>query len=430
MNAGPFRSLGEKPPILMTPEAIDGMLTLDSYRSMESGYEGLEKVLKEKTPAEVTDDVTRSGLRGRGGAGFSAGMKWGFIPKDTGKPVYLVCNADEGEPGTFKDRWLLRHTPHRLIEGILIASYAIGCNRAFIYMREEFAMEAIRLQACLDEARREGLMGADILVSGWECEISIFTGAGAYICGEETALLSSIEGRRGYPRVRPPFPAIIGLYGCPTIINNVETLSNLPVIARKSSDWYASYGTDKSTGTRLFSISGRVARPGVYEVEMGVPWSALLDDLAGGPSRNRPFKALYPGGSSTPMLTAEEAGGSTIDFESAMDLGTFLGSGGTIVLDSKDDIVDATLNVARFYNNESCGQCTPCREGCRWILQIVQRIASGHGTAEDIDLLLDVTGQIEGNTICAFGDGAVAPIASAVVKFRSEFEARVGGALQ
>ena len=425
-----FRGLGDKPPILMTPEALEGMLTLEDYRSRGSGYEGLQKVLSDMTPAGITEEVKQSGIRGRGGAGFPAGVKWGFVPGDTDKPVYLVCNADEGEPGTFKDRWLLRHTPHRLIEGILIASYAIGCNRAFIYMRDEFAMEAVRLDACLKEARRSGFLGSDILGSGWDCEISIFSGAGAYICGEETALLNSIEGRRGYPRVRPPFPAIVGLYGSPTIINNVETLSNLPSIAIHGGLWYSTYGTEESRGTRLFSISGRVARPGVYEVEMGVPWSALLEDLAGGPSRGKPFKALYPGGSSTPMLTAGEAESSTLDFESAMKMGTFLGSGGTIVLDSDDDIVDATLNVATFYRNESCGQCTPCREGCHWMVEILKRIASGLGTGEEIDQLLSVTEKITGNTICAFGDGAAAPIGSAVEKFRPEFEARTGGVVK
>jgi NADH-quinone oxidoreductase subunit F len=411
----------------MTSEALEGMHTLDEYRARGCGYAGLEKVLSGISPSEITEEVKISGLRGRGGAGFPAGVKWGFIPKDTDMPVYLVCNADEGEPGTFKDRWLLRQTPHRLIEGVLIASYAIGCSRAFIYMRDEFAMEAVRLNACLEEARRNGLVGTDILGSGWDCDITIFKGAGAYICGEETALLNSIEGRRGLPRVRPPFPAIVGLYDSPTIINNVETLSNLPDIAMNGGQWYASYGTEESSGTRLFSVSGRVARPGVYEVEMGVPWSDLLDDLAGGPSRGKPFKALYPGGSSTPMLTAIEAENSTLDFESAMKLGTFLGSGGTIVLDSGDDIVEATLNVATFYKNESCGQCTPCREGCRWMVEIIKRIASGRGSAADIDQLLSVTGNITGNTICAFGDGAAAPVGSAVEKFRSEFEARTAG---
>jgi len=411
----------------MTPAAIEGMLTLDAYRRREAGYEALAKVLRGKSPEDVTSEVKDSCLRGRGGAGFPAGVKWGFIPQDNGKPTYLVCNADEGEPGTFKDRWLLRHTPHRLIEGVLIAAYAIDCNQAFIYVRDEFATEAVRLQACVDEVRRAGFVGADILGSGWDCEITIFMGAGAYICGEETALLNSLEGKRGYPRVRPPFPAVRGLYGRPTVINNVETLSNLPAIIRHGGPWYASYGTAESTGTRLFSVSGRVARPGVYEVEMGVPWTALLDDLAGGPGRGKPFKAIYPGGSSTPLLTAEEASGSIIDFESAVEMGTFLGSGGTIVLDADDDLVDATLNVAQFYDRENCGQCTPCREGCRWMVHILRRIADGLGTAEDLDMLLDVTDHITGNTVCAFGDGAAAPIASAVRKFRDDFEARITG---
>jgi len=383
MSADIYRGMDNKPPILMTPEAIEGMTTLKDYQEKGAGYPGLEKALRETTPEEVHAEVKTSCIRGRGGAGFPAGVKWGFAPKDTGKPTYLVCNGDEGEPGTFKDRWLLRQTPHRLIEGVLIASYAIGCNQAFIYLRQ------------------------------------------AYICGEETALLNSIEGKRGMPRVRPPFPAIVGLYGCPTIINNVETLSNMPAIINNGGEWYASYGTEKSTGTRLFSVSGRVARPGVYEVEMGVPWSALLEDLCGGPSREKPFKALYPGGSSTPILKASELDGLVMTHEAAMELGTFLGSGGTIVLDEDDDIVDVALNVATFYKHESCGQCTPCREGCRWMVEILQRIADGFGTYDDLDLLIDVAGHICGNTICAFGDGAAGPVATVVKKFRNEFETRV-----
>jgi len=425
MSADIYRGMDNKPPILMTPEAIEGMTTLKDYQEKGAGYTGLEKALREMTPEEVHAEVKTSCIRGRGGAGFPAGVKWGFAPKDTGKPTYLVCNGDEGEPGTFKDRWLLRQTPHRLIEGVLIASYAIGCNQAFIYLRQEFDRESIRLRAAIEEARKAGLLGENILGSGWDCEVSVFMGAGAYICGEETALLNSIEGKRGMPRVRPPFPAIVGLYGCPTIINNVETLSNMPAIINNGGEWYASYGTEKSTGTRLFSVSGRVARPGVYEVEMGVPWSALLEDLCGGPSREKPFKALYPGGSSTPILKPSELDGLVMTHEAAMELGTFLGSGGTIVLDEDDDIVDVALNVATFYKHESCGQCTPCREGCRWMVEILHRIADGLGTSDDLDLLIDVADHICGNTICAFGDGAAGPVATVVKKFRNEFETRV-----
>lgn len=420
-----FRARGDKPPILMRPDALEGLHTLEAYRERAQGYRGLEKVLKEMTPGEVTEEVKDSGLRGRGGAGFPAGQKWSFIPKDTDQPVYLVCNADEGEPGTFKDRWLLRNDPHQLIEGILIAAYAIGSQKAFVYMRDEFSREAERFRACLREAGEAGYIGEDVLGSGFSCEITLFLGAGAYICGEETALLNSLEGKRGYPRVRPPFPALQGLYGCPTVVNNVETLSNLPQIARNGGEWYASYGTKSSTGTRLFSVSGRVRRPGVYEVEMGVSWSTLLDDLAGGPSRGYPFKAVFPGGSSTPILSAQEVSEGTIDFESAMDMGTFLGSGGTIVLDDGDDMVDVALNVSQFYEHETCGQCTPCREGCRWMVRIIRGIHEGTASKRDIDLLLDVAGHIRGNTICAFGDGAADPIAAAVRKFRSEFEARI-----
>jgi len=411
----------------MTDAARAGMCTLPLYTEGGEGYRGLKRAVFELSPEEVHAEVKTSNIRGRGGAGFPAGVKWGFVPRDTGKPIYLVCNCDEGEPGTFKDRWLLRHSPHRLIEGILIACRAIGCEHAFIYMREEFRGEARRLRACLAEAREANLLGDDILGSGWGCEITIFMGAGAYICGEETALLNSLEGKRGMPRVRPPFPALVGLYGCPTVINNVETLASLPAILIDGGEWYTTYGTEESTGTRLFSISGRVARPGVYEVEMGVPWSTLLDDLAGGPARGRPFKALYPGGSSTPMLTAAEVADASISFEAAAELKTFLGSGGTIVLDEGDDIVEATLNVAEFYAEESCGQCTPCREGCPWMVEILKRVASGDAVSDDLDLLVDVTRHIMGQTICAFGDGAAGPVQSAVLKFRAEFEARLNG---
>lgn len=427
MSGPPYRTFEERPPILLSPEAIEGMFTLAAYEERAHGYAGLRKVLKEMQPADVVSQVKESGLRGRGGAGFPAGTKWSFIPKESKKPVYLVCNADEGEPGTFKDRWLLRHNPHQLIEGILIAAYAVGCHHAFVYMRDEFSREAVRFRACLEEARAAGYIGTDIMGSGFACRITLFMGAGAYICGEETALLSSLEGKRGYPRVRPPFPAIEGLYASPTVVNNVETLSNLPHIARNGGAWYAAYGTKQSTGTRLFSISGRVKRPGVYEIEMGTPWTELIEGLAGGPSREHAVKAVFPGGSSTPILTTAEVADATIDFESAMNLSTFLGSGGTIVLDEGDDMVDVALNVSQFYMHETCGQCTPCREGCRWMVQIIRKIAEGVGTTDDIDLLLHVAGQIKGNTICAFGDGAADPIAATVRKFRDDFEARVEG---
>lgn len=425
MSADVYRGVENADPILMTPAAIDGLITLEEYRTKGDGYSALEKALKTMTPEEVHEEVKTSSVRGRGGAGFPAGVKWGFIPPDNEKPVYLVCNADEGEPGTFKDRWLLRQTPHRLIEGILLSSYAIGCHHAFIYMRQEFDREAVRMRAAIEEAREANLLGKNILGSGFDCEVTVFMGAGAYICGEETALLNSIEGKRGMPRVRPPFPAVIGLYGCPTIINNVETLSNVPAIVNNGGAWYASYGTEKSTGTRLFSVSGRVANPGVYEIEMGVTWQDLLDDLCGGPSRGKPFKAIYPGGSSTPILKADEIDGIIMTHEAAFELGTFLGSGATIVLDEGDDMVDVALNVATFYKHESCGQCTPCREGCRWMVEIVQRIADGLGSTDDLDLLLDITSHICGTTICAFGDGAAGPLASVVEKFREEFEARM-----
>ena len=425
MSSTPWRTLDSRPPILMTDAAIAGMCTLPLYTEGGEGYRGLEKALKEMQPEEVHAEVKTSNIRGRGGAGFPAGVKWGFVPKGTGKPVYLVCNCDEGEPGTFKDRWLISHAPHRLIEGILIACRAIGCNHAFIYMREEFRQEARRMRACLAEARAAGLLGSNIMESGWDCEITVFMGAGAYICGEETALLNSLEGKRGMPRVRPPFPAIVGLYGCPTVINNVETLATLPAIILGGGEWYTSYGTEESCGTRLFSISGRLATPGVYEIEMGVTWSTLLDDLGGGPSRGKPFKALYPGGSSTPILRAEEIADAVVSFEAAAELKTFLGSGATIVLDEGDDIVAATLNVAEFYAEESCGQCTPCREGCPWMVEILERIHAGEAGSDDIDLLIDVTRQIMGQTICAFGDGAAGPVQSAAIKFRDEFEARL-----
>lgn len=399
---------------------------LEVYRA-HGGYSNLKQVLTTRQPSEVTAVVKDSGLRGRGGAGFPAGVKWGFLPQQQEKPVYLVCNADEGEPGTFKDRELIEKSPHQLLEGMIIACYAIGARKAYIYIRGEFVKGTRIVEQALREARTAGLLGKDILGTGVEVDIDVHPGAGAYICGEETALLESIEGKRGQPRLKPPFPAVVGLYGCPTIINNVETLAALPDILEHGAEWYRSLGTEKSCGSKLFSISGHVAKPGVYELKMGTPLLELIDNHAGGIREGHTLKACIPGGSSVPILTAEECQGARLDYESLEELGTMLGSGAVIVLDETTSIPRTTSTLADFYAHESCGQCTPCREGTRWLAQILRRILAGDGRTEDLDLLLDICDNISLKTICPLGDAAVAPVQSAVTKFRSEFEEFITG---
>ncbi len=384
-----------------------------------STYAGLKKALAQN-PSEVIDLVKTSGLRGRGGAGFPAGVKWGFVPKNLEKPTYLCVNADEGEPGTFKDREILLWDPHLLLEGTAIAAYAVGAHTSYVYMRGEFAEEARRLQAAIDEATKANLLGKNILGSGFDLEVVIHMGAGAYICGEETSLLESLEGKRGYPRLKPPFPAVEGLFRCPTVVNNVETLANLPGIVRHGSKWFRQWGTEKSPGTRLFAVSGHVQKPGVYEMPMDVRLLDLIEDQAGGLKPGRNLKAVIPGGASAPVLSAAECD-VAMDFESLAAVGTMAGSGAVIVMDDTTDMVEALWILARFYAHESCGQCTPCREGSRWLFQIVDRIKSGKGTSSDLDLLFDITDNMKGKTVCVFSDAAAAPIESFVSKFREEF---------
>ena len=388
---------------------------------MESGgYEAWKKVLKEMSPEDVIDIVKESGLRGRGGAGFPAGLKWSFVPK-VDKPKYLVCNADESEPGTFKDRLLLEKDPHMMLEGIVIASYAIKANTAFVYIRGEFANQTVLLNEAIQEMKEKGFLGKNILSSGYDLEILVTRGAGAYICGEETALLTSLEGKRGYPKIKPPFPAVEGYLRSPTIVNNVETLCCVPHIINKGTDWFKSIGTEKSSGPKLYCVSGHVRNPGVFELPMGVPLKELIFDHAGGILHNRKLKAVIPGGSSTPVLTESEID-INMDFDSVAAAGSMLGSAGIIVMDENTDMVDACYNLSKFYAHETCGQCTPCREGVPWMKTILGRITNGKGRGRDIGLLLDICKSIEKRTICPFGDAAVAPVKSYIEKFREEFD--------
>jgi NADH-quinone oxidoreductase subunit F len=405
-------------PILLKP--IPGDDQIDVYEK-HGGYSALAKALKEYSPQQITQIVIDSGLRGRGGAGFPTGRKWTFIPKDNAKPVYLCVNADESEPGTFKDRQLIQEHPHLLIEGTIIAAYAINCHQAFIYIRGEFAAEARLLEKAIAEASTKGYLGKNILGSGFDLNITLYRGGGAYICGEETALMTSLEGGPGYPRVKPPFPAVAGLYGCPTIINNVETLCNLPPIVANGADWFKSYGTPKSPGTKIFCVSGHVNKPGNYELPMGVSMRELLFDYAGGIKNDRSLKAVIPGGSSVPILTADKID-VNMDFESLAEAGSMLGSAGVIVMDETTCIVNAACVISRFYQHESCGQCTPCRQGTLWMYRILHRIEHGKGRSEDLDLLLDICNNIEGNTICPLGDAAVPSVRTSIKLFRDEYE--------
>jgi NADH-quinone oxidoreductase subunit F len=380
----------------------------------EGGYQTLAKARQMK-PDDIVKEVRDSELRGRGGAGFPCGLKWGFLDKKSGKPIYLICNADESEPGTFKDRQLIQYDPHQLLEGILISCYAVGAKVAYIYIRGEMPAGAKILANAIEQARANKLLG--------DCQIYIHRGAGAYICGEETGLIESLEGKRAYPRIKPPFPAVVGLFGCPTVVNNVETLCNIPHILRHGAAWYRALGVPGSSGTRLVCVSGPVNRPGYYEFEMGkLTLRQLIEDVCGGLNSGRKLRGVIPGGSSMPVLTADQID-VALDFESLRKAGTMAGSGGVIVLDDSTDIVEATLNVAQFYAHESCGQCTPCREGTLWMEKMLHRIHAGHGRPEDVDLLWDVADNIDGKTICPLGEAAAWPVKAFVTKYRSEFEA-------
>jgi NADH-quinone oxidoreductase subunit F len=394
------------------------------YQS-RGGYRSWEKVVREMKPERLIEEVKASGLRGRGGAGFPTGMKWSFVPKDSPKPKYLVCNADESEPGTFKDRLLIEQDPHAIIEGTLIAAFAIQSHTAFIYIRGELVAGAKILERAVEEACRAGTIGKNIFGSSYDLDVIVHRGAGAYICGEETALLSSLEGGRGWPKVKPPFPATHGLFGCPTVVNNVETLAALPWIIERGAAAYAAMGTEKSKGTKLFSVSGHISRPGVYEVEMGYPFKKFLEEDCGGVPNGRKLKGVIPGGGSMPVLRPEELEKVNLDYESVQAAGSMLGSGGVIVMNDTTCMVRAAWNIARFYAHESCGQCSPCREGCHWMEKIFHRIEHGEGQTGDLDLILNISGNIMGNTICPFGDAAAMPAAAFIRKFRAEFEAHI-----
>ena len=396
------------------------LLTLSGYERA-GGWNGLKATL-EMTPDDALYAFHRSGLRGRGGAGFPMGRKASFLPKDSGKPTYGVCNADESEPRTFKDREILDKNPFQLIEGVAIASYGVGCERAYIYVRGEYGHQWDVLERAIAECRAAGRLGPDAFGPGAPFDITLYRGAGAYICGEETALLESLEGKRGQPRLKPPYPAVAGLYDCPTLINNVETLAALPPIMHRGADWYSAIGPEKSPGTKIFSVSGHVLKPGNYEIVMGeTTLRNLIFDLAGGLREGREFKACWPGGSSVPVLTAEHLD-TPLDYESLASAGSFLGSGGCIVMDDSGCIVRASWRLAHFYRHESCGKCTPCREGTGWLEKILGRIVHGDGRLEDLAMLESLFGRISGRTLCALADGAVAPVQSALELFRDDFE--------
>jgi NADH-quinone oxidoreductase subunit F len=394
--------------------------SIADYRK-QGGYQALAKVLKELAPDQVVEIVKKSGLRGRGGAGFPTGLKWSFIPKDPQVSKYLCCNADESEPGTFKDRQLIERDPHQMIEGLIIASFAIGAHVAYIYVRGEFFYGATVLEKAVHEARQQGFIGRNILGSGYDLEVFVHRGAGAYICGEETALLESIEGKRGMPRFKPPFPATYGLYGKPTVVNNVETLANVPHIINKGAEWYASIGTPKSTGTRIFSVSGHVKRPGNYEVPMGITLRQLIYEYAGGIRGDRRLKAVIPGGASAAFFTPDHLD-VKLDFEEVAKAGSMLGSGGVTVMDETTCMVWAAMNLLQFFHHESCGKCTPCREGSFWLHSVLKRIEAGNGRKEDLDLMVNLSDNIGGKTICAFGDAEIAPVLSTIKYFRKEYE--------
>lgn len=397
--------------------------TLEGWKAL-GGYEALRTALSGSRDA-VMDEVKASGLRGRGGAGFPTGIKWSFMPKEKKGPHYLCCNADESEPGTFKDRELLRWTPHQLIEGCLIGAYAIQAEHVYIYCRGEY-FEAVQvLSKALEEAYAAGLVGENILGTGVSIDITVHSGAGAYICGEETALMNSLEGRRGLPRVKPPFPAAVGAFGKPTTVNNVETLCAIPHIISRGGEWYRSLGTEKSPGTKLFCVSGHVQRPGNYELPLGFPLKDLIYDVCGGLRPGRTLKAVIPGGSSVPLLNAEEVQVCTLDYEGVVAAGSMLGCASVIVMDDSTNVVKQVRRMVDFYAHESCGQCTPCREGTQWTARILRRIEDGRGTEADLDTLLELGRQMTGTTICVLSDSAAAPVASSIAKFRDDYLALI-----
>lgn len=410
-------------PVLTRHIHEPGSETLDHYLK-RGGYE-TARALMGTPPETIVQLVTDSGLRGRGGAGFPTGKKWSFLAKGTGKPAYLVVNGDESEPGTFKDRHLLERDPHQLLEGMIISAYAIGCHHAFLYLRGEFLLGYDVMKRAIEDAQKKGFIGRNIFGKGYDLTITLVRGAGAYICGEETGMLTSIEGNRGYPKLKPPFPAVAGLFGSPTIINNVETISNIPHILKNGPLWHKQWGTEQSPGFKIFCVSGHVNKPGICEVPLGTPLKEIIEKHAGGVKDGRRIKAVIPGGSSTPLIPAAKVADARMDYESIAQLGSFLGSGAITVLDENTDMVRAVYNLMRFYHHESCGQCTPCREGTGWLEKLVHRIYHGHGRPEDLNLINDVCGNMRGRTICALADAAVMPMTSYLKEFRSEFEAYI-----
>ncbi len=410
---------------ILLPE-IPNLHQIDVYMQ-NSGYEAVKKAFA-KTPDEIIDEVKKSGLRGRGGAAFSAGLKWSFMPKTTDKPKYLCINGDESEPGSFKDRQVFEFNPHALIEGILIACYAIQAKVAYIYIRGEYHKWIKLMQKALDDAYEKGFVGEKMKENfggNFSCEIYIHKGAGAYICGEESALMNSIEGKRGYPRVKPPFPAQFGLWGNPTTINNVETIANVPYIIKNGWEWFSKIGEPKHPGTLLFGISGHVNKPGVYEAPSGTLLTDLIYNYAGGVPGNKKIKCVIPGGSSMPPLRGDSLEGVKMDAESLKAVGSAIGTGGVMVMDEDTDLIRVLARIAKFYHHESCGQCTPCREGTGWLEKVLNRIARGNGTSTDLDLLITIANNIEGNTICALGDAAAWPVKFMIERFRDEFEKAV-----
>jgi NADH-quinone oxidoreductase subunit F len=410
-------------PVLTKHIGDPNAYTLDAYLKNQRGYEGLRKALTLK-PNDIIEQVKASGLRGRGGAGFPTGMKWQFVLKDTPKPKYICCNADESEPGTFKDHVLMERNPHLLIEGCAISCYAIGAKVAYIYIRGEFYHVQEILEAEIAKAYKAGYLGKNILGSGFDCDVYMHRGAGAYEAGEETALIESLEGKRAQPRIKPPFPAVAGLYQCPTAVNNVETLCNVPLIVLNGPEWFAGIGPEKNGGPKLFCVSGHVKRPGVYETSMHTTLRELIYDHAGGMLGDRPLKAIIPGGSSVPLMLPDQLD-TPASFDAIQKAGSLLGSAGLIVLDDTVCMVWLAMNLLHFYRHESCGKCTPCREGCDWLFKLLARIEGGEGQPKDLDLLFGVSNNIVGKTLCAFGDAAATPVLSTMKLFRAEYEAHV-----
>jgi NADH-quinone oxidoreductase subunit F len=412
-------------PLISARWGIKDSRKIDVYLK-NGGYKALEKVLKQMTPEAIIDEVKKSSLRGRGGAGFPTGMKWSFVPKDSPKARYVICNADEAEPGTCKDRPLMEMDPHQLIEGMIIAGRAIGSHRGFIYMRGEYRYIQALVDDAITEAYERGYLGKNILESGFDYDLLVHTGAGAYECGEESALMESLEGKRGYPRIKPPFPAVVGLYGCPTIINNVETLSAVPSIINEGGEAYANRGTPKNGGTRLLCVSGHVNKPGIYEIPLGLNMKKFIYEMAGGIPDGKKLKAVIPGGSSCPIMSAEEID-IPMDYDAVAKAGSMLGSGGMVVMDEDTCMVDMARRIMHFYAHESCGWCIPCREGTSWLRKMLDRFHEGLGRSEDIDLVGELSRNMLGRTFCPLGDAAALPTISIVEKWRNEFEDHLNG---